>query len=47
MNGVAVGGAFSCAVRKGRAYCWGANDEGLLGRGNTVDHAPTATKLVF
>jgi alpha-tubulin suppressor-like RCC1 family protein len=37
VTGLALGNGFSCALRAdGRVWCWGANDQGELGRG-TVD----------
>jgi serine/threonine-protein kinase len=36
---MSVGGAFTCAVSRGRAFCWGANDMGQLGAGDTAPHA--------
>jgi alpha-tubulin suppressor-like RCC1 family protein len=34
-----VGGEFSCALWRGRAYCWGRNQAGELGTGDTTPHA--------
>ncbi|HEX6252129.1 MAG TPA: protein kinase [Gemmatimonadaceae bacterium] len=41
---IATGGAHSCLVTaSGRAYCWGGNDRGQLGSGNTTRHtSPSA-----
>lgn len=36
---IATGGAHTCLVTaSGRAYCWGGNDRGQLGSGNTTRH---------
>lgn len=38
LTGLALGDAFTCATRSdGSAWCWGANDRGQLGRGDTND----------
>jgi alpha-tubulin suppressor-like RCC1 family protein len=34
---VAGGNAHSCALERGRAYCWGENDFGQLGNGSTAN----------
>ena len=40
---IAVGGAHACArTAGGAAYCWGANDEGQIGDGTTVDRLSPA-----
>jgi alpha-tubulin suppressor-like RCC1 family protein len=37
---VSAGGAHTCAVTRDRfAYCWGANANGQVGAGNTIDYA--------
>jgi alpha-tubulin suppressor-like RCC1 family protein len=33
---IAAGGAFSCDLQAGRAYCWGNNDYGQLGDGSST-----------
>ncbi len=35
LNAVRAGGDFSCVVLDGRVRCWGANDHGELGQGDT------------
>ncbi|MFU8803996.1 MAG: Ig-like domain-containing protein, partial [Bradymonadaceae bacterium] len=47
---VATGGAHACGLIGGVAYCWGANEEGQLGRGTTSTSEPPArvvTQLRF
>jgi len=34
---VSAGAAFTCGIRNGYRYCWGTNDYGQLGIGNTTD----------
>jgi alpha-tubulin suppressor-like RCC1 family protein len=44
---IAVGFADTCAVRTdGRVFCWGLNDHGQLGIGDTAKH-PSPTLLAF
>lgn len=33
---VSIGGSFVCAIANGQLYCWGENDVGQLGIGNTT-----------
>jgi alpha-tubulin suppressor-like RCC1 family protein len=33
---IAAGGAFSCDLQAGKAYCWGSNDYGQLGDGSST-----------
>ena len=37
VSAVSAGQAHSCAIANGRAYCWGNNDVGSLGTGNTTN----------
>lgn len=43
---IAAGGAYSCRIQRGRAYCWGSNDYGQLGNGSVTSSSipvPVAT----
>lgn len=42
--GATAGSAFSCAVSSGQLYCWGSNDQGQLGLGDST--ARTTPTLV-
>jgi alpha-tubulin suppressor-like RCC1 family protein len=43
---IAVGGAHACAVLQGgELHCWGANDHGQLGLGDTLDRGDSAEDL--
>jgi alpha-tubulin suppressor-like RCC1 family protein len=44
VSALALGGAHSCVIEGGIAYCWGANDSGQLGIGSQ-NQAATATKV--
>ena len=40
ITGIALGADFTCARRTdGRVWCWGANDHGQLGQGDTQSRA--------
>jgi alpha-tubulin suppressor-like RCC1 family protein len=34
---IAAGNAHACMIRAGQAYCWGANGNGQLGNGSTIN----------
>jgi hypothetical protein len=36
-SSISAGGGLSCAIESGKAYCWGGNEFGGLGDGNTND----------
>ncbi len=36
---ITAGGAFSCALQQGQAYCWGQGSEGQLGTGGLSDES--------
>jgi alpha-tubulin suppressor-like RCC1 family protein len=43
INALSLGIRHTCAVSSGRLYCWGNNDNGQLGTGDTTAHnAPTS-----
>lgn len=48
---VTTGAAYTCGVTEdGETYCWGRNEQGQLGNGDTADRrepAPVATKQAF
>lgn len=39
---LALGATHSCAIVDGNTYCWGANDSGQLGNGNTMEVSTAA-----
>ncbi|HET7544964.1 MAG TPA: hypothetical protein VFK05_34095 [Polyangiaceae bacterium] len=46
VSSVAVGGSHACAVTKtGELWCWGSNDKGELGLGNTGPDQPYASQV--
>lgn len=42
---VSAGDLHACSVTDGRAYCWGANDDGRLGNGNTTAGTDTPSPI--
>jgi len=45
---VSVGNRHSCAIVNGYSMCWGANDKGQLGTGNTVDgYRPVTSAIIL
>lgn len=39
---ISAGGAHTCAIASGKAYCWGYNSDGQVGIGNTTTGGPTS-----
>jgi alpha-tubulin suppressor-like RCC1 family protein len=45
VTAVSIGGRFVCAIVNGTAKCWGNNEYGQLGQGNTLDLGATAATI--
>lgn len=45
LSNLAAGALFSCALSQGNVYCWGKNDKGQLGIGNSFNTAVPAKVL--